>query len=705
LRRAPRGGPRSGRRGGAGDRRAACLLAAALAGAIVAPVRAGAAEPRTGAAADPFALAGGEGASPPAGNAGRAGEPPPSEAPASAPVPAGASDGVAAPAPGPAAPPAEPSRVRRFLSGLPLIGQYFEDPEAADTAGGTRTRPHYLLEVEAPEPVEALIREHTLLGRWRRRPDYDPSQLPLFVRRAPQEVRELLETEGYFAGEVDVREIDGGVRIEVSAGPRTTVNRAELVLGGDVAAPPNDALRERIRREWLLPEGAFFRAPAWDRAKRELLDGLHDAGFLRARIRDSEAIVDLQSTSASLRVDVDSGSRMSFGALRIEGLKRYPASVVEGLRPFERGDPYDTRDMVRFQTLLNGAGWFTTVNVRPDTQALERDPALAEVPIRVDVSERESKRWSLGGGYDTDRGFNVVAGWENRNVGGAGIQTFNGIELDLERQLAYSTWDTPQELDGRRWQFGARIEHHDVTNELVDSGSVFGSRNRRDGDIETAISLQYQTERQSIVFAPGQEQLYDNRALVLGWSWTQRKLDSLLAPTRGYVVAVQLSAASEALGSERSFARAYVFGLGMLPLSTAATGEFGRLLVRGELGSVFADDREGIPSTNLFRTGGTKSVRGYASQSLGVQIGEATVGGRFLAVGSVEYQHLITRDVALAVFYDLGNAADQRSALEPVSGYGVGVRWRTLVGPLNLDLARGDAVGEWRLHFSIGVVF
>jgi translocation and assembly module TamA len=33
------------------------------------------------------------------------------------------------------------------------------------------------------------------------------------------------------------------------------------------------------------------------------------------------------------------------------------------------------------------------------------------------------------------------------------------------------------------------------------------------------------------------------------------------------------------------------------------------------------------------------------------------------------------------------------------------VRWRTPVGPLNLDLAWGEAVRDWRLHFSIGVVF
>ena len=102
---------------------------------------------------------------------------------------------------------------------------------------------------------------------------------------------------------------------------------------------------------------------------------------------------------------------------------------------------------------------------------------------------------------------------------------------------------------------------------------------------------------------------------------------------------------------------------------------------------------------------GARSIRGYGSQSLGVQLGEATVGGRFLLTSSVEYQHLIDRDVAIAVFYDWGNAADSRARLDPVAGYGIGVRWRTPVGPLNVDFAWGEAVRDWKLHVSIGVVF
>jgi translocation and assembly module TamA len=613
---------------------------------------------------------------------------------------------VAAPASASDAAAAEPGAFERWLSGLPVVGRFFGGGDVAPSADGTRVAPHYRLDVQAPEPIDALVRNHTLLGRWRQRPDFDPSQLDLFVRRAPAEIRDLLAAEGWFSpASIDVRPIDGGVAVIVDPGPRTVAGDLDLAIDGAAAGDTYGSLRERLRADWRLQPGTPLRSADWEGAKRALLSELRDAGFLRARIVDSEALVDRSAARAALALRVDSGARLVYGEVRVHGLDRYPRSVIDGLAPFRPGDPYDARDVFVLQTRLNGAGWFSAVNVRPDLVELERDPDAGAVPIRVDVVERQAKRLTLGGGIDTDRGLSLLAAWEHRNVAGLGVQTFNGIELDLERQLLYTQWETPQDADGQRWQLGARAEHRDVSNDVTDALSVFAARNRRRGDIETGFSLQYQFERQRIVFGPGNEPVFDNRAVVAGWTWTQRKLDSPLQPTRGYIVSGQLSGASEALGAMRTFVRAYGFGYLILPLDLPDGSVFGRLVVRGELGIVWAEDRFGIPTANLFRTGGDRSVRGYASQSLGVPFGEATVPGRYLGVASVEYQHPIARDVALAAFYDRGNAADTWASLQPVAGWGLGVRWRTPVGPLNFDVARGVAVGQWRLHFSLGVVF
>jgi hypothetical protein len=56
-------------------------------------------------------------------------------------------------------------------------------------------------------------------------------------------------------------------------------------------------------------------------------------------------------------------------------------------------------------------------------------------------------------------------------------------------------------------------------------------------------------------------------------------------------------------------------------------------------------------------------------------------------------------------FIDAGNAADSFGQLKPEVGYGVGVRWRSPVGPLRLDWARAHKTGKARLHFSVGIAF
>jgi translocation and assembly module TamA len=58
-----------------------------------------------------------------------------------------------------------------------------------------------------------------------------------------------------------------------------------------------------------------------------------------------------------------------------------------------------------------------------------------------------------------------------------------------------------------------------------------------------------------------------------------------------------------------------------------------------------------------------------------------------------------------AVFIDAGNAADRWSDMHPVFGYGVGLHYRSPVGPLRFDLAYGQDVHQLRVHVSVGIAY
>jgi outer membrane translocation and assembly module TamA len=128
-------------------------------------------------------------------------------------------------------------------------------------------------------------------------------------------------------------------------------------------------------------------------------------------------------------------------------------------------------------------------------------------------------------------------------------------------------------------------------------------------------------------------------------------------------------------------------------------------LLRAEVGRNFTDDRTHIPEDFLFRAGGSRSNRGYAFQSLGVQEGEAIVGGRVQATGTVEYVHWLNERWGAAAFVDVGDAKDSQEDLKPNPSYGVGARFKTPAGPFAIDLAYAQDPRKFRLAFSVTVAF
>jgi translocation and assembly module TamA len=176
-------------------------------------------------------------------------------------------------------------------------------------------------------------------------------------------------------------------------------------------------------------------------------------------------------------------------------------------------------------------------------------------------------------------------------------------------------------------------------------------------------------------------------------------VDDLVAPTRGYIVQVDVGASVPG-ASTRTFGRVVARFAGWHPIDAK-----NELTTRLEGGAVIASAREGIPSTLLFRTGGDQTVRGYAFESLGVREGDATLPGRYYGLASVEATHWIREALGIAVFVDAGNAFDDHSSRSIALGYGIGARVRTPIGPFRLDVAYGEQTRQVRVHFSVGLAF
>ncbi|MFP5405693.1 MAG: autotransporter assembly complex protein TamA, partial [Gammaproteobacteria bacterium] len=392
----------------------------------------------------------------------------------------------------------------------------------------------------------------------------------------------------------------------------------------------------------------------------------------------------------------------------IQGLQRYDRSIVVALRPWDASrpkgstQPYQFSDLLLFQERLRDSGYFNGADVLPDLDAIEADPKRTDIPIKVVLRERRRQRVNFGVGYSTDEGLRALAGYQNRDFLGRGLQLESGLLFQSVSRRVFASVRTPQDAGGHFYQVGARVERLDIQNELTDRQTLFAGRGKHAEEIDSFLSLQYQTEQRTVPLDPASDH---RKALTLGYSWNLRRVDSRIDPRRGYTISAQASGAARGLLSDRSFARAWTRAMRFWPMPSESALDGGLVIGLVEAGQVFATSREGIPTENLFRTGGTQSIRGYSYLSLGVPEGGAIVGGRVLGLASVEYQHPIVRDWYGAVFLDAGNAADSWSEWKPVYGTGVGVRWRSPVGPVSVDMAWGEATHQLRFHLSVGYAF
>jgi len=580
----------------------------------------------------------------------------------------------------------------------------------------------YQVRIDAPRQLENMLEENLDLMRWRGNPRVDMEQLQRLVKEAPAQAKTFIATEGYYSPKISAGlDSSGGrpvARVIVDPGPATVVGDVDLVLQGfapiDQGSAPFDAAA--LRQRWQLPVGARFRQADWEAAKRELLREVAQTRFPRARLVETSATVDPEERRALLRVVIDSGPEMRFGELRIRGLKRYPVEVITNLNKIKPGEVYSEAALTALQSRLQDTGYFSTVEVSADMRAVlnaelqelkegdddpDGNPATPEpptgptvLPVLVRVTENKRKNVEVGVGFSTDTGARLQASYDDLNVLGKRMKS--DLIYEQKRQTARVDFYWPTTPKGYNDSVGAGVERNDVRGEITTLATIAARRQWGTPLLERSLTLEALAEKREVPPNPST----NTRSLPLTYSITRRKLDSLIQPTNGYVLQGQLGGALLPILTDEKFLRLYLRGQMFKPL-----GDAGTLVLRGEFGAVAAKDKLGVPSTFLFRAGGDQSVRGYGYRELGVREDGAIVGGKYLATASAEYQYYFRPPWGVAVFYDVGNAADKLGDLQPKSGFGVGARWRSPVGPINVDVAYGHAVKKARLHFSLGFTF
>ncbi|MFC1575620.1 autotransporter assembly complex family protein, partial [Gemmatimonadota bacterium] len=177
------------------------------------------------------------------------------------------------------------------------------------------------------------------------------------------------------------------------------------------------------------------------------------------------------------------------------------------------------------------------------------------------------------------------------------------------------------------------------------------------------------------------------------------RADDRVFPTRGHSLSFRVRGSHDALLSDTRFLQ-----VGAEGKLVRSLGPRVRILARGEVGALLSQEFGVLPAQFRYFAGGDRSVRGHRYQALGPLDEEGNVsGGNRILVASVESDYRFRERWGLAAFLDVGNALMGLSgALEKSAG--LGVRWRSPIGPVRLDgafvLNRSGL--PFRIHLNIG---
>lgn len=404
----------------------------------------------------------------------------------------------------------------------------------------------------------------------------------------------------------------------------------------------------------------------------------------------------------------------------VKGNEKTKTNVITREMNVKKGEPFNAKDAKRSIEKINNLGFFEDVSIKLNPG---REPNA--VVVEVDVKEKKTGTFSVGGGYSQSDGMSATIGLGDSNFNGSG----NKVNLNLQRGLttvAGSGWDlsyTNPWVDDKQTSFS--IDYFNSINEWNDYGlngdnttlrSTYYRRSRGfnmtlgrpQGDyvknyitftdrkdlyqqyvsgpfnyLETDTSAadynadynsQYLQDNFGIVHSVTLSRVYDNR-------------DNVFNPTAGTRISLTSEFAGDELGGQFNFDKYTFDGRQYFKVGSKQT-----LALRLTSGYALGN----VPDASQYVIGGIDTLRGYNDEEF---------KGNKMFTATAEYRYPIVKKVEGVIFTDFGNAwdGDGYNLNNLKHSFGTGFRVDTPIGPIKLDFAHGEEGNKF--HFGFGGQF
>jgi translocation and assembly module TamA len=480
------------------------------------------------------------------------------------------------------------------------------------------------------------------------------------------------------------------VEVDISVGQPVRVTQLDLQMLGSAEQDPEF---QRIISDLPLQVGDSFHHGIYEELKARFTDLAASRGYFDAQWQTAKVEISIKEKSAGLTLVFVSRERYRFGEVMISGAPKLH-ELIRANQPFKTGELYSAKQMADYNLKLSDSNFFRTILVRPDLE----NRAAGVVPITIQATPFASHIVSAGGGYSTDVGVRGTLKWRIPLLNKAGHSLETGMEVSSPEQTLAVSYKLPLEDANENFALLQAGYQHRNNGDTDSRKYTLQAKRQRvlTNGWERSCLLRYELED----FRQGAQR--DQSSLILpGLSFTRERSRGGLNVNWGDRLQFYLEVSDPVWGSDARFARFQ--GRSKLVRTSGERNDH-KFILRADIGAIAVESISDVPASLRFFTGGDQSVRGFSYESIAPRDENGLfLGGKYLAVGSLEYAYLLREKWRVASFIDVGTATNDFSE-SPSIGSGIGLRWLTPVGPLRIDLAfaLSEPRKPWMIHFSMG---
>lgn len=564
----------------------------------------------------------------------------------------------------------------------------------------------------ADDDLRAALERASLVLAARNEPDKDTRDLFAAALAEYGQLTKALYANGYYGGTIrvlvngreaahippfnmpkSIRKID----IAVDPGRQFRFGTAKISPTSPGTNLPDGFRSGEVAKSGLIQDAADAAISRW-----------RDAGHAKASLSGQNVTANHANAQLSAYLSVAPGPKVTFGKLRRTTPSAVRADRVAKIAGFPEGQVFSPKQLDTVAKRLRRTGAFSSVALS-EAKALRSGDVL---DVDLALADEKPRRFGFGAELSSFEGLALTGFWMHRNfLGGAERFRVEGEVSDIGAQSGGIDYRLGVRLE-QPATFGPDTSAFGLVNLAYEEEPGYISRSAHlGGGVKHIFSDRLEAEfGAALRYSKTTDFLGDRRFFLLTlptaltWDMRNNKLDA----TRGLFLKTELTPFIS-LNNGTAGGRIYADGR-----AYRAFGAQDRFVIAGriQVGSVMADNSIEIPPDYLFYSGGGGTVRGHPYQSLGLPAGGGAItGGQSFVSLSTELRANITDKIGVVGFVDAGHVAsgsffDGQGGSHV--GAGVGLRYKTSIGPLRLDLAgpvsgnTGDGV---QLYLGIGQAF